>query len=229
VNPELLERLRELRARRVPAALLTRLEDGAQALIDSAGIAGSLPLDAATAKEARRRMLRDESGMLADRIFVRVYSPPRRLLIVGAVHVAQELAVLAPVAGLSTTVIDPRTAFATAERFPSAALLAEWPEQALPRLAPDRRSAVVALSHDPKIDDPALLNAVCSEAFYIGALGSRKTHAARRERLAAAGATPVQLDRIHAPVGLPLGGRSPGEIAIAIVAQAVQCFYAAAP
>jgi len=138
---------------------------------------------------------------------------------VGAVHAAQSLVPLARLAGYDVTVIDPRTAFATSERFPGVTLRHDWPDKALSALRPDHRTAVVTLTHDPKIDDPALRAALISNAFYIGALGSRRTHAKRVERLTEAGFDAATLARIHAPVGLAIGALTPGEIAISIIAE----------
>ncbi|HJL40024.1 MAG TPA: XdhC family protein [Myxococcales bacterium LLY-WYZ-16_1] len=150
------------------------------------------------------------------------YLPPLRLIVVGAVHVAQTLVPMARLAGYRVTVVDPRSAFVESARFPGVELLAEWPDEALDRLALDARTAVVMLSHDPKIDDPALCSALSSPVFYVGALGSRKSHAARLRRLAEAGVPAEHLARIHGPVGLPLGGRSPAEISVSILAELIQ-------
>jgi len=153
------------------------------------------------------------------RIFVQVFNPALRMFVVGAVHITQVLVPMATLLGYAVTVVDPRRSFATAERFPGVALSDEWPDDALAAAALDARSAVVTLTHDPKIDDPALEVALASPAFYIGSLGSRRTHAARCERLAARGVGESTLGRIHAPVGLDIGARSPAEIAAAIVAE----------
>lgn len=154
--------------------------------------------------------------------FLRVYNPPVRVVIVGAVHVAQALAPMVKLAGYDPVVVDPRRAFATPERFAGIAVEAAWPDEALARVGLDRRTAVVTMTHDPKIDDPALAAALRSDAFYVGALGSRKTQAARRERLRAEGFGDDALARIHGPVGLPLGAVSPGEIAVSILSELVQ-------
>jgi xanthine dehydrogenase accessory factor len=143
------------------------------------------------------------------------------VVIIGAVHVAQALAPMVALAGYQPLVVDPRTAFATAARFPGIQLLPAWPEAALPALGLDPRTALVALSHDPRIDEPALAAALTAGAFYVGALGSRRTHAARCERLVALGLAPAQVARICGPVGLPIGAESPGEIAAAILAELV--------
>ena len=147
--------------------------------------------------------------------------PPSRLVIIGAVHVAAALAPMARIAGFAITIVDPRRAWATPDRFPDDALVTEWPDVALGALALDAGTAVVALTHDPKIDDPALIAALRSSAFYIGCLGSKKTHATRRERLAAEGFDVAALDRLHGPVGLDIGAKSPAEIAVSILAQII--------
>ncbi len=160
--------------------------------------------------------------------FVQVFNPPLRMIVIGAVHIAQSLAPMAAMAGYEVTVVDPRAAFASDARFPGVSLLHIWPDEALRGLAPDNRTAVVALSHDPKLDDPALQAALASEAFYVGALGSRKTHRARLSRLAAQGLPGEALARIHAPIGEPIGATSPSEIAIAIMAQVTRVLRAGA-
>jgi xanthine dehydrogenase accessory factor len=154
--------------------------------------------------------------------FLEVHNPPLELVLVGAVHIAQPLAAMAAMAGYAVRVIDPRTAFATEARFPGVTLAHDWPDQALAQAPLGSRSALVVLAHDPKIDDPALEAALASEAFYVGALGSKKTHAARLERLAMKGFSPQQLARIQGPVGLAIGARSPAEIALSILAQMTQ-------
>lgn len=152
-------------------------------------------------------------------VFLHVFNPPRRLIIVGAVHIAQPLARMAVLAGYDVTVVDPRSAFASEERFPGMTVLSDWPDDALTTLAPDARTAIVTLTHDPKIDDPALDVALSSDAFYVGALGSKKTHGARLERLRRAGFGEDALARIQGPVGLAIGAKSPAEIAVSIIAQ----------
>jgi xanthine dehydrogenase accessory factor len=145
--------------------------------------------------------------------------PPARLVATGAVHISQALAPMATMLGYDVTIVDPRTAFATVERFPEVKVLAEWPDVALPPLGIDRYTAFVALTHDPKIDDPALTHALARDCFYIGALGSKKTHARRIERLKTQGQSEAALARIHAPIGLAIGAASPAEIALAIMAE----------
>ncbi|MBI1732757.1 MAG: XdhC family protein [Gammaproteobacteria bacterium] len=225
MKSELLARLQQLRATGVPVALVTRLVDGAQALLTDSAREGDLTFDETVARDVRLRLRGDASGEVGAGLFARVYAPPLRMILVGAVHVAQALVKMAPGAGFSVTVIDPRTAFATQDRFPDATLVTAWPDAAMTQLRPDSRTAVITLTHDPKLDDPALLQALRSDAFFIGALGSRKTHAARLARLAAQGMTDAELARIHAPVGLPLGGRRPGEIAVAVLAQVIQTLH----
>ena len=220
------------RAARRAVARVSRLQDGVQALVEATGTTGPLPLPQPVLDEVRARLARNDSGLLAtdSALFVRCYVPAPRLFIIGAVHIAQALHTLARVVGYEVTVIDPRTAFATSQQFAGLGVVDEWPDAALRRLAPDAGSAVVALTHDPKLDDPALAVALGSPAFYVGALGSRRTHAQRLERLAALGLGEAAR-RIHAPIGLDLGGRSAGEIAVSIMAQIVQerCRPASAP
>lgn len=225
----LLARVLAARAERRPVAVLTRLADGAQSLIEDGMLALAEFAPAAEAlAEATARLAADDSGTLgADGgLFLRCHAPPVRLILIGAVHISQALAPMAALAGLSVGVIDPRPAFATPERFPGIALVSDWPEAALTDLAPDGRTAVVALCHDPRLDDPALAVALRSPSFYIGALGSRRTHAKRLERLAAQGFAMADLARVDGPVGLPLGGRSAGEIAVSILAGVVKARHA---
>jgi xanthine dehydrogenase accessory factor len=214
VKRETLDRLLASFRAEQPVVLATDLATGEQRLLAAE--------DADAAREALRRdecLHRDEAGR---RWFLQPWNPPLRMILVGAVHIAQPLAAMASLADYAVTIVDPRQAFATAERFPGVALDGDWPDEALRRLAPDARTAVVALTHDPKLDDPALTVALRSAAFYVGALGSRKTHAARLERLRANGLDEALLARIHAPVGLDVGARSPAEIAISILAQVTE-------
>lgn len=215
-----LERLTEARARGESVVLATRLDTGEAMLIAAA----SRDTDALTTA-ARRAAIRDESGRdLVDghAWFFNVFNSPPSLYIVGAVHIAQPLSQMAALAGFNVVVIDPRTAFATNERFPNLHLITAWPDEALADLPIDRRTAIVTLTHDPKLDDPALLAALRSDCFYIGALGSRKTHAARKERMKAAGISEETFSRVHGPVGLDIGAISPSEIAISIMAQVIE-------
>lgn len=171
---------------------------------------------------ADARLRSDRSGMEEDGRFLAVHNPPLRLIVVGAVHIAQPLLTIARACGHAPSLIDPRGAFGSAARFPGETILDDWPDEAMAALKPDARTAIVTLTHDPKLDDPAILAALQSPAYYLGCLGSRKTHAKRLDRLAAAGATPDQIARIHAPVGLDIGARSPAEIAVSIMAQIIQ-------
>jgi xanthine dehydrogenase accessory factor len=209
-------------------ALVTELETGDQSLVYHDDATGPHAADAAVVAAARQAMQDDRSKIFEidnRRVFVEVQNPPKRLLIVGAVHIAQPLSRMASVAGYDVTVIDPRASFATDERFPGITLNSEWPDDGMRQLDPDRRTAVVTLTHDPKLDDPGLEVALKSEAFYIGSLGSRKTHAGRVERLKAAGFTDVEIGRIHAPVGLDIGSVSPAEIAVSILAQITEVLH----
>jgi xanthine dehydrogenase accessory factor len=205
------------RAARRPVIVITDTATGDQRLVKAKDIATD-PLHSELAKQLRM----GKSGMIeaaGKKLFLNVYAPTARLVIVGAVHISQALAPLARSLDYDVTVIDPRTAFASPERFPDVPLIAEWPEVALPPLGVDRYTAFVAVTHDPKIDDPALLHAFARDCFYIGALGSRKTHAKRGDRLRAQGASDADIARIHAPIGLSIGAVSPSEIAVAIMAE----------
>ncbi len=186
--------------------------------------------DPAVVAAARDAALHDESTKLEREgrgpVFLRVFNPPVLVIIVGAVHIAQSLAPMVRLAGYDAVVVDPRRAFATEARFDGVPLVREWPDEALARLGLGRRTALVTMTHDPKIDDPALAAALRSEAFYVGSLGSKKTQAARRERLKGMGFTDAELDRIRGPVGLSIGARSPGEIAVSILSQLVQALRA---
>ena len=170
----------------------------------------------------REHLRSGKSGMeeaAEGRVFLTVYVPAPQLVITGAVHISQVLAPIAKLLGYDVTIVDPRTAFASVERFPDVRVIAEWPDQALPPLGIDRYTAFVALTHDPKIDDPALIHALSRDCFYIGALGSRKTHARRVDRLKQQGLIEADISRIHAPIGVDIGAVSPAEIAVAIMAQ----------
>ena len=206
-------------------ALATELKSGAQFLIDDDLAEGDLALDAA-AIAAMRETLRNERNITLDtpegRVFVQVFGPPRRCFVIGAVHIAQPLVPMLIATDYQPIVIDPRGAWATEARFPGVELSTEWPDEAMERLKPDRASAIVALTHDPKIDDPALIAALRSEAFYIGALGSRRTHARRLQRLAESGFGENQLARIKGPIGLNIGAVSQAEIAVSIIAEITQ-------
>ena len=197
------------RAARRPVAWQVNLENWARRLVPPPGRADA-PLQA--------RFDADSSGPDGPWLSV-IHNPPPRLIVVGAVHIAQALIPMARIAGHDVTLVDPRAAFASPRRFPDTRILDGWPDEALAQIGLDARSAVVTLTHDPKLDDPALRAALASPAYYIGALGSRRTHAKRRERLRAAGLGDAALARIHAPVGLDIGARGPAEIAVSILAQ----------
>ena len=235
MTPATLDRLAEAQAARGLAVLATRLADGAQLLLrnrdgrllaEDGAFAGAVLAAAAQAAAAGRSRLAEIEG---SEWFLGVAMPAVRLLVVGAVHIAQALAPMARLLGMQAVVIDPRAGLATAERFPGTELVPAWPDDALRALGIDRHSAVVVLTHDPKLDDPALDAALASPAFYIGALGSRGTQAARRERLRALGHDAAALARIHGPVGLPIGASGAGEIALSILAELVAVRRDAAP
>ena len=173
--------------------------------------------------EVARTALRDDKPQSVDTpggtVFLNPFNPPLRMIIVGAVHIAQPLAQMSSLSGYAVTIVDPRTAFATSERFPNVDIITDWPDDALRRLTPDHRTAVVTLTHDPKLDDPALEVALKKPCFYIGSLGSKKTHANRLERLSDAGFSQEERNRINGPVGLAINAKSPSEIAVSILAQ----------
>jgi xanthine dehydrogenase accessory factor len=207
------------RAARRATILITDVASGAQRLVKAAEIPGD-PL-----AEALDRQLRmAKSGMVESegrQLFLTVQAPPPRVIVTGAVHISQAMAPMAKLLDLDLVIIDPRTAFATPERFPEVRLVTDWPDVALAALGLDAYTAFVALTHDPKIDDPGLDAALRSECFYVGALGSRKTHGRRIERLEAAGFDAAATARIHAPIGLDIGAVSPAEIALAILGEIV--------
>jgi xanthine dehydrogenase accessory factor len=216
---DLLEALNAERAARRAAVLVTDVASGEQRLVREAQAA-----DDSLSDVVLERLRQGKSGLVETegrQLFLTVQVPPVRAVVIGAVHISQALAPMARGLDLDVTVVDPRTAFATLERFPDVPVLAEWPDEALPRIGLDRYTALVALTHDPKIDDPALTAALRAECFYIGALGSRKTHGRRVERLVQAGFTEADIARIHAPIGLDIGAVSPAEIAVSILAEIV--------
>jgi xanthine dehydrogenase accessory factor len=214
---DILKALNTERAARRAAVVVTNQESGTQRLVMQDKVAAD-PL-----KDVLEAHLRSGKSGIEEtsegRVFLTVHVPPTRLVITGAVHISQALAPIAALLGYDVTIVDPRTAFASVERFPGVTVIADWPDAALPPLGIDRYTAFVALTHDPKIDDPALLHALERDCFYIGALGSRKTHGRRLERLKEQGAGDAQLARIHAPIGLPIGAITPGEIAVAIMGE----------
>ncbi len=228
MKADILSRLLADQKAKTSVALVTDLASGEQTLVYRDRADGPDAANEALVSSARAAMQDDRSGIVDAgnrKLFVEVFNPPLRLLIVGAVHIAQPLSRIASVAGYDVTVIDPRASFATDERFPGISLNGEWPDDAMKELDPDRRTAVVTLTHDPKLDDPGLHVALRSNAFYVGALGSRKTHAGRVERLKAAGYTDAEIGRIHAPVGLNIGAISPAEIAVSILAQITEVLH----
>ena len=214
---DLLAVLNAERAARRATIVVTEVATGAQRLVRPADAAKD-PLRDVLAE----RFLSGKSGIAevgGARYFLNVHLPPPRLVITGAVHISQALAPMARIAGYDVVIVDPRTAFASPERFPDVAVLAEWPDRVLPKLSLDPATAFVALTHDPKIDEPALEAALAAGCFYVGALGSKKTHAKRLERLRARGVADAALARIHAPIGLAIGAASPPEIAVSILAE----------
>ncbi len=226
MTPDLLARLEQARAAQRPVVLATRLPSGEQVLLPG----DDAPAGLAAAAEAALRADRSQTAK-ADgaQWFLHAYNPPLRLVVVGAVHIAQALVPMAAGLGYGVTVADPRRAFASDERFPGVSVSTDWPDEALDALRPDSRTAIVTLTHDPKLDDPALDRALRSEAFYVGALGSRKTHAARLGRLRGLGHGDAALARIRGPVGLDIGAVTAPEIALSILAQIVAVRRGAAP
>jgi xanthine dehydrogenase accessory factor len=217
--------LQQARNNRRAVVLATRLSDAAETLVFLDKAEGALANDAAVVSAARRAMDIGRSETVdigGQKIFLNVYVPPARLIIVGAVHIAQSLAPIATMLDFDVTVVDPRGAWATGSRFPGVKVVQEWADEAFEKMGLDVSTAVVTLTHDPKLDDPALEAALKSDAFYVGALGSKRTHAKRKERLAEAGITEEQFARIHGPVGLNIGARSPAEIAVSILGQIVE-------
>ncbi len=225
MKTELLAALNAARARKKRACLAKFLETHDALLIVDGDVigGGTMPEElqepvAAALRQDKSRAVDSSKG----RVFLQVFNPPLRLIVVGAVHISQALAPMATIAGYEVAIVDPRRAFATDARFPDVRLVDDWPDEALERLAPDRRTAVVTLTHDPKLDDPALDIALKSEAFYVAALGSRRTHASRKERLSALGHNEAAFSRIHGPAGLDIGAVSPAEIAISVMAEMTQ-------
>jgi len=217
VKLNILKDLNAERAARRAAVVVTDVANGAQRLIKGTEVARD-PL-----KDVLEKHLRSgKSGMeetAGGQVFLTVHVPPPRLVITGAVHISQALAPIAKLLGYDVTIVDPRTAFASVERFPEVKVIAEWSDVALPPLGIDHYTAFVALTHDPKIDDPALTHALERDCFYIGALGSKKTHARRLERLKAQGLSDAALARVHSPIGLDISAVSPSEISVAIMGE----------
>lgn len=218
MTPEVLAKLQQAKRDKTPVVLATRLPSGEQRLLPDPAAPAALNAAAAQA------LARDESGTVAiggEDWFLHAHNPPPRLIVVGAVHIAQALVPFASACGFALTLVDPRRAFASGERFPDVTIRTDWPDEAMEALSPDSRTAVVTLTHDPKLDDPALDRALTSPAFYIGALGSRRTHAARLQRLRALGHDEAALARIHGPVGLDIEAVTAPEIALSIMAEIV--------
>ncbi len=237
MNGRLLRALSEYLSRARPVVLVRPIAEGGEFLVDESGVTAfgaNDHGDRATFPDelldyCRDALTRDDARTVQvaqGRYLVQTIAAPPRLIVVGAVHIAQKLIPMARLAGYRVLLLDPREAFATGQRFPNVKINHDWPQEAMPSLSLDARCAVVTLSHDAKIDEPALKCALESDAFYIGALGSRKNHARRMQRLAAMGFDDEALARICGPIGLPLGGRSPAEIAVAILAQMTQSRYA---
>ena len=219
---DLLERLNTVRRERRAAVVITDLQSGDGRLIVEGDDYGSDPL----AGEIAERLASGASGVdPVSGTFFTVHLPAIRLVLIGAVHVTQSLAPMALLAGFDTVIVDPRTAFASPERFPGAELLTEWPQDVLPRLRLDRFTAVATLTHVPDIDDPALAAALRAQCFYVGAFGSRKSHAKRLDRLRKTGIGEADLAAVRAPIGLAIGAQTPGEIAVSILAEVVETVH----
>ena len=228
MKAELLRAALDAKEAQRPAVLLRSLDSEERWLFDPAD-EGAATLPEPLRSHAEEALRRDGASLVeveGRRYLLQTFGPPYRLILVGAVHIAQVLATMARAAGYAATLVDPRQAFATPERFPGLEIHNAWPQEVMDEIGLTPRSAVVTLSHDPKIDEPALAAALRSQAFYIGALGSRRNHAGRLERLAGLGFAPSELERIAGPVGLDLGGRAPAEIAVSILAQIIQTRYA---
>lgn len=217
-DPKLMAQMIEDWSVRRPVYVATRIDDGTSWLVDSQkGDCGFQKAVAGLARADRSGIVQTPEG----EVFICVYNPVLRMTIIGAVHITQSLVPVARQVGFEVAVVDPRAAFASPARFPGVTLMPEWPDEALARRPLDKRTALVVLTHDPKIDDPALCIGLRSDCFYVGALGSKKTNAARVERLTEAGLTRAELARLFAPIGLGIGARSPAEIAISIVAEVI--------
>lgn len=228
---EILDRLNADRKRKQPVALVSKIGSGGQTLVyaDTDTYGDKIPEEILA--KARAALADDQSAgseLAGKKYFIQAHNPPLRLFIVGAVHITQALAEIAHLAGYGVTIIDPRRAFADSARFPGLEVSDAWPDDFLKDARPDRRTALVTLSHDPKIDDPALETILNTEVFYIGSLGSRRTHGKRLQRLHDKGFSEQQTDRIHGPVGLNIGAKSPSEIAISIMAEITLARRAAA-
>jgi xanthine dehydrogenase accessory factor len=229
MKSDILAAVIEARAAKMPAALVTDLESGAQSFIAEGAPPGEITMTEALQVFAGHALADDRGATLdvgGKRYFIQVFNPPRRLIVIGAVHITQTLAPMAALSGYAVSVIDPRGAFATGARFPGVELIHEWPAEAMEALDIDRRTAIVTLTHDPKLDDPALRVALGRQPFYIGCLGSRKTHAGRLQRLREAGFDGDALARLHGPIGLDIGAISPAEISLAILGEMTKVLHA---
>jgi xanthine dehydrogenase accessory factor len=227
MRADIFSKLQTARRSKTPVTLVDGLDGKTQALVYADTVDGDLP--EAVVTEARDRLRDNKSGVAevgSGRWFFDCHNPPLRLIIIGAVHISQTLVPMAAIAGYEVIVVDPRASFATAERFPNVTLIDDWPDEAMEALKPDSRTAVVTLTHDPKLDDPALEIALKSDAFYITCLGSRRTHAKRVERLKAMGFDDATIGRIYAPAGLDIGAVSPAEIALSVLAELTAVLHA---
>ncbi len=224
MRADLFHHLREAKKGRRPVVTITEMTTGEQVLLDGETVLGDsdgVPVAELTAEITAARS-KDKARIVEQngkRWFIHPHMPPKRMIIIGAVHISQALAPMAHTAGYDVIIVDPRTAWATEERFPGFALDLRWPDELMEDTPPDSGTAIIALTHDPKIDDPGLEIALRSDAFYIGALGSKKTHAKRVARLTEAGLTEAEIARIASPIGLDIGAVSQAEIAVAILAQ----------
>ncbi len=223
MKTDTLQQLINARQAKEPVTLITDLETGQSWISAPTDLDEDHGIYPSDLREEARRALSQDKPLIIERgqntYFLNPFNPPLRLIVVGAVHIAQPLCQMAAISGYAVTLIDPRTAFATDQRFPDVEIITDWPDEAIRNLKPDSRTSVVTLTHDPKLDDPALDAALRSHPFYIGALGSRKTHAARLKRLAALGHEAAALEKISGPVGLDIGSKSPAEIALSILAE----------
>lgn len=228
-----LSSLSQHRAQREIAVLVTHLDSGREALVVAGRrVAGDLDLTPDLTVSADVAADTDESRLIeteSGQYFLKVHGPPLRMLVIGAVHIAQALVPMARLNAFDVVLIDPRAAFASESRFPGTRIITEWADKAMDTLQPDRRTAVVALTHDPKLDEPALASALKSPAFYVGALGSRRSAVSRNKRLAKLGFSDADMQRINGPVGLAIGARAPAEIATAIMAQIIKTLRTGAP
>ena len=231
MKKDFLDSLIAAKSAKHPTVVITELESGAQTLWVDNRTTGDIDINTTLSTAIERTLRRDKGETLDEagkRFFLQPFPPPKRMIVVGAVHIAQALVPMAKLSGYEVLIIDPRQAFASESRFPGVTLSYRWPDEAMTELDPDRRTAVVTLTHDPKLDDPALMTALRSNAFYIGSLGSKRTHAKRLERLREAGLTEKELKRINAPIGLDIGAVSPAEIAVSIMAQITATLHAPA-